>query len=506
MPSNRIAQSAGSAAARTVSAARRIRRTSARPLVTSSACGGITPAALGSVSGPDRQSDGGARPGVRNFHRCANSTPSSYYRDGAIRESPSLDDDFISTRYHLQTRGIKCTPILLDGGDSDAAAADAASSSSGGAPPTPAEAAEEGYNPPPDCPEWQNPLHHNHAEMNKIFPEDFAPGEEMPRAPLPPMEAPGEEGKVLAPPHVHDLADEIVSLNMMEVKELMDRIGGHFGFVDGGPGDDGDSPDDDGEGGGGDAAEAKEERTAFDLKLTGFDKKAKIKVIKEVRGMAGLGLKEAKELVEGAPVSFTHAGGWLFCSERGTKWWSREGEDMTKSKNAGPANRGTAFPRSLVRSFPAIAQTSPRSHLGRRGLISTASFYRARGMPGTLRREGAGHAKRVCPGLSLCVPGFSYPEGHRRCRRYMTTPRPPVGGRGGSRSGGDASCGYSFRSGGGVVSLHFGPCLNSPRFFLVRSPLRDPLRPPSRRTSRWKRQRSSRPSWRLSGPLLRLFD
>ncbi|EJK47703.1 hypothetical protein THAOC_33556 [Thalassiosira oceanica] len=182
---------------------------------------------------------------------------------------------------------------------------------------------------------------------------------------------------------------------MMEVKELMDRIGGHFGFVDGGPGDDGDSPDDDGEGGGGDAAEAKEERTAFDLKLTGFDKKAKIKVIKEVRGMAGLGLKEAKELVEGAPVSFTHAGGWLFCSERGTKWWSREGEDKTKSKNAGPANRGTAFPRSLVRSFPAIAQTSPRSHLGRRGLISTASFYRARGMPGTLRREGAGHAKRA---------------------------------------------------------------------------------------------------------------
>ena len=48
-------------------------------------------------------------------------------------------------------------------------------------------------------------------------------------------------------------------------------------------------------------AEAVEEKTIFDLKLVGFDAKAKIKVIKEVRTIAGLGLKEAKEMVEGAP-------------------------------------------------------------------------------------------------------------------------------------------------------------------------------------------------------------
>jgi ribosomal protein L7/L12 len=42
-------------------------------------------------------------------------------------------------------------------------------------------------------------------------------------------------------------------------------------------------------------------KTSFDLKLVGFDAKAKIKVIKEVRAIAGLGLKEAKELVESAP-------------------------------------------------------------------------------------------------------------------------------------------------------------------------------------------------------------
>ena len=63
-----------------------------------------------------------------------------------------------------------------------------------------------------------------------------------------------------------------------------------------------------GAGGGGGAAaaggaeeEAAEEKTAFDLKLVSFDAKAKIKVIKEVRSIAGLGLKEAKEMVEGAP-------------------------------------------------------------------------------------------------------------------------------------------------------------------------------------------------------------
>mmetsp|Transcript_13976 Transcript_13976/g.15704 ORF Transcript_13976/g.15704 Transcript_13976/m.15704 type:complete len:334 (-) Transcript_13976:31-1032(-) len=44
-----------------------------------------------------------------------------------------------------------------------------------------------------------------------------------------------------------------------------------------------------------------EEKTIFDLKLLSFDAKAKIKVIKEVRNIAGLGLKEAKEMVEGAP-------------------------------------------------------------------------------------------------------------------------------------------------------------------------------------------------------------
>lgn len=51
--------------------------------------------------------------------------------------------------------------------------------------------------------------------------------------------------------------------------------------------------------GGGDAG-AVEEQTEFDVILTAFGEK-KINVIKEVRSITGLGLKEAKDLVEGAP-------------------------------------------------------------------------------------------------------------------------------------------------------------------------------------------------------------
>ena len=55
-----------------------------------------------------------------------------------------------------------------------------------------------------------------------------------------------------------------------------------------------------GGGGGAAAAEAAEEKTEFDVILTGAGDK-KIQVIKEVRGLTSLGLKEAKDLVDGAP-------------------------------------------------------------------------------------------------------------------------------------------------------------------------------------------------------------
>ena len=53
-------------------------------------------------------------------------------------------------------------------------------------------------------------------------------------------------------------------------------------------------------GGGGESEAAAEEKTEFDVILTSFGEK-KINVIKEVRSITGLGLKEAKEAVESAP-------------------------------------------------------------------------------------------------------------------------------------------------------------------------------------------------------------
>lgn len=147
-----------------------------------------------------------------------------------------------------------------------------------------------------ECPPWQNPLHHNDPNKEKIMLEDYGPGEEPEMVKLPPID--DGSGKILADPELYALADEIVAMNMLEVKELVDRISEHFGFED---------DDEDFSGGmmgGGDDAAAEEEvveKTAFDLKLTGFDAKSKIKVIKEVRAITGLGLKEAKEMVEGAP-------------------------------------------------------------------------------------------------------------------------------------------------------------------------------------------------------------
>ena len=55
-------------------------------------------------------------------------------------------------------------------------------------------------------------------------------------------------------------------------------------------------------GGGAEAAAAEEEKTEFDVVLTSFGAN-KVSVIKVVRAITGLGLKEAKDLVEGAPAA-----------------------------------------------------------------------------------------------------------------------------------------------------------------------------------------------------------
>jgi large subunit ribosomal protein L7/L12 len=94
---------------------------------------------------------------------------------------------------------------------------------------------------------------------------------------------------------IKKLGDKIVELTLMQAKELGDYLKDEYGIepaaggavVMAGPAAQG-------------QAEQKEEKTSFNVVLKAVGDK-KIQVIKEVRAITGLGLKEAKDLVEGAP-------------------------------------------------------------------------------------------------------------------------------------------------------------------------------------------------------------
>ena len=92
------------------------------------------------------------------------------------------------------------------------------------------------------------------------------------------------------------LGDQIADLKLKEAKELSDYLENEHGIKAAAGG----AVVVAGDGGGGGGGEAAEEKTEFDVVLEGFGDK-KIGVIKAVRAMTGLGLKEAKDLVEGAP-------------------------------------------------------------------------------------------------------------------------------------------------------------------------------------------------------------
>jgi large subunit ribosomal protein L7/L12 len=92
-----------------------------------------------------------------------------------------------------------------------------------------------------------------------------------------------------------ELGDRIVGLTLLEAKRVVDYLkevhgiepaGGGAVVMAAAPAA---------------AAEVKEEQTEFTVVLTGFEDAKKIAVIKVVRAATGLGLKEAKDLVEGAP-------------------------------------------------------------------------------------------------------------------------------------------------------------------------------------------------------------
>ncbi len=94
-----------------------------------------------------------------------------------------------------------------------------------------------------------------------------------------------------------DVIEFISNMTVLELSEFISELEEKFGVTAAAPV----AVAAAGAAAGGDAGgAAEEEKTEFDVILKDFGSQ-KIKVIKEVRAVTGLGLKEAKELVEGAP-------------------------------------------------------------------------------------------------------------------------------------------------------------------------------------------------------------
>ena len=96
-----------------------------------------------------------------------------------------------------------------------------------------------------------------------------------------------------------DLLSTFEEMTVLELKEFLDAFEEKFDVTAAAPVAVAAAPAAGGEGG---AAAGAEEKDEFDVVLTEVGS-AKIQVIKEVRGLTSLGLKEAKDLVDGAPSS-----------------------------------------------------------------------------------------------------------------------------------------------------------------------------------------------------------
>jgi large subunit ribosomal protein L7/L12 len=92
----------------------------------------------------------------------------------------------------------------------------------------------------------------------------------------------------------NDILEAIASMSVMEVVELVEAMEEKFNVTAA-------APVAMAIAGGVGAGAAAEEKTEFDVLMTGFGDN-KVAVIKAIRGITGLGLKEAKDLVESAPV------------------------------------------------------------------------------------------------------------------------------------------------------------------------------------------------------------
>ena len=89
-----------------------------------------------------------------------------------------------------------------------------------------------------------------------------------------------------------EILEAIKGMTLLEIKELVDAMKEEFGVTGAVAVAGGATP--------AAAAAAVEEKTEFDVILKGFDAAAKLKVLKVIREVCGLGLKEAKDFVEAA--------------------------------------------------------------------------------------------------------------------------------------------------------------------------------------------------------------
>ena len=102
----------------------------------------------------------------------------------------------------------------------------------------------------------------------------------------------------MASEKVTAMIEEVKALTVLELSELVHALEEEFGVSAAAMA----AP-----AAGGGAAPAEAEKTEFDVVLAGFDAASKIKVIKVVREITGLGLAEAKAVVEGAPKTLKEA-------------------------------------------------------------------------------------------------------------------------------------------------------------------------------------------------------
>jgi len=109
-------------------------------------------------------------------------------------------------------------------------------------------------------------------------------------------EAPAKEESKSWSKDIKTIGDKIVGLTLLQAKELGDYLKEEYGIEPAGGGIIMAA----GAAAGGGEAQAAEEKTMFNVVLKAAGDK-KIQVIKEVRALTALGLKEAKDLVEGAP-------------------------------------------------------------------------------------------------------------------------------------------------------------------------------------------------------------